>query len=467
MHARRAAHLVAFLLLGLVALVTGCRESTNDLEATPAAAGTPPVTRSIRIMVPCGMVLPLRAVTDEFERQHQGVDIETVLDNAVVLAKRIRDRGEAADVFISPGEQQMRLLEDAGLIQPDSRRSFARLTLVCAVPAGNPAGIEAPDDLLKAETISCPDPSLNSAGLYAREALTALELWERLQPNMILTDHAIESHQMVAKGQSQAGFMYLRCPLQTSEDKIPQKAVEIAFELPRDSYGPAEAVVAVLRDAPEPELAAEFVAFMVSERGLALLEGNGLEPVDAPGVADAKVSVVAFYPDNETHQHIKQLLDRIEQKHRGAVSTEFVDFQTDEGFRRWQEAGLTCGAVLVNGRRNVTISQNGEDRQVSFIMGPGTFWEEEDLLAVVEAAVREEESAMDTETFRLTIEGMTCEKCVATVTGALEGVRGVVRAEVSLESSTARVTAEKGAVTAQELVAAVERTDYSASALEP
>jgi molybdate transport system substrate-binding protein len=349
-------------------------------QADAQASGT------VKVMVPCGMVLPIKAVIDEFKSQNPGVEIDMVLDNAVVLANRIIEKGESADVFISPGEQQMRLLEDEDLIADDSKKAFARLTLVCAVNVNNPAGIETADDLLEAETISCPDPSVNSSGLYAKRALTELGLWEKLQPNMVLTDHAIESHHFVAEGKADAGFMYLRCPLKTSDDKVPQSKVRLAFEFERDSYAPARAVAAAVKNAEEPELARKFVDFLASERGLELLEEKGLDPVPLAETeqAEARVNVVAFYPDNEGHQNIKDLLAAIEEQFGAEVSTEFVDFQSDEGFDRWQEAGLTCGAILVNGERNVTVTEGGEERDVSFTMGPGTYWEEDDLKLAVE-----------------------------------------------------------------------------------
>ncbi|MBD3292436.1 MAG: molybdate ABC transporter substrate-binding protein [Armatimonadia bacterium] len=379
---RKHAMIVGGLLAAtILMLLGGCGEQAAE---TPGGEATPPAEqmRGLKLMVPCGMILPVRAVTDEFERQHPNVEMEIVLDNAVVLAKRIRDKGETADVFLSPGEQQMRLLEDADLIADGSKRSFANLTLVCAVVAGNPLGIDKPEDLMEAETISCPDPELNSAGLYARRSLTELGLWEKLQPNMVLTEHAIESHHLLANGKSQAAFMYLRCPLQTSEEKIPQSRVEVAFELPRETYAPAEACAAVLANAPEPDLASQFMEFISSEQGLALIEASGLQPIDRSANEDAVV-VEAYYPDNEGHREIKDMLARLEEEHGSAVSTEFIDFQSDEGFERWQAAGLTCGAVLINGERNVTLTEDGRERQVSFTMGPGTYWTEEDLKAVV------------------------------------------------------------------------------------
>jgi molybdate transport system substrate-binding protein len=371
-------------LLVCVVSLAGC--SRRPAEVAEPAPPEPPKTTQLTLMLPCGMVVPVRAVSDAFEAEHPDVDIVTVLDNAVVLARKIIDKGATADLFISPGERQLGLLEEKDLIDPGSKRYFADLTLVVAVPAKNPAGISSPQDLRKAETISCPNPELNASGFYARQALTKLGLWDELQPKMIFTEHAIKSHQMVAQGKSEAGFMYRRCPLETGDGKVPQAAVKLAFEFPPDSYGPARAVIAVLRDSQHADLAMEFADFMVSEAGLRLIGENGLKPAEHVS-GEAKVTVTAFYPGNEEHMHLKKLVEEIGGKYPGQVAAEFVDFQSDEGFERWQAAGLTCGAVLVNGEQTVTLKDEAGERQVSFVMGPGTYWTEDDLRAVVARAV--------------------------------------------------------------------------------
>ncbi len=60
----------------------------------------------------------------------------------------------------------------------------------------------------------------------------------------------------------------------------------------------------------------------------------------------------------------------------------------------------------------------------------------------------------------LNIEGMTCEHCRKAVTGALERVSGVERAEVDLSSHSASV---EGAADVQLLLRAVEDEGYRAS----
>ena len=65
------------------------------------------------------------------------------------------------------------------------------------------------------------------------------------------------------------------------------------------------------------------------------------------------------------------------------------------------------------------------------------------------------------ETVSLSVKGMHCEKCVAKVTEALEGVEGATGAQVSLEGESATVEGHGFATDA--LVAAVQEAGFEAS----
>ena len=65
------------------------------------------------------------------------------------------------------------------------------------------------------------------------------------------------------------------------------------------------------------------------------------------------------------------------------------------------------------------------------------------------------------ETVKLDVKGMHCEKCVAKVTEALEGVEGVTGAQVSLEEEAA--TVEGHGFDSSALVAAVADAGFEAS----
>ncbi len=58
------------------------------------------------------------------------------------------------------------------------------------------------------------------------------------------------------------------------------------------------------------------------------------------------------------------------------------------------------------------------------------------------------------------VEGMSCEHCVKSVTGALEALQGVKSVNVSLENKTATVEYDEAAVTVEALKEAIEDQGY-------
>jgi Cu2+-exporting ATPase len=71
------------------------------------------------------------------------------------------------------------------------------------------------------------------------------------------------------------------------------------------------------------------------------------------------------------------------------------------------------------------------------------------------------EGATEMKQKKLNVDGMMCEHCVAHVTKALEGVKGVKNVQVSLEDGTAVLDAGL-LVSDKSLVAAVEEAGYKA-----
>lgn len=69
-------------------------------------------------------------------------------------------------------------------------------------------------------------------------------------------------------------------------------------------------------------------------------------------------------------------------------------------------------------------------------------------------------------TLRLTIDGMTCSACERHVREALESVRGVLRATVSVSEAVATVEYDADAAVPAELIMAVEDAGYTARAAE-
>jgi len=342
------------------------------------------------------MIIPFTDALNKFQESHPDAHLETVYDNAVVLAEKVLQKGATPDVFVSPGFTEIGRLSEKGLVDDSTRISVAKFELVVITRRDSKLKIKSPADLRKCKTISMPEPGINSVGTAAREALQKLGLWDELQPKLLFTKHAIESHQFVSNRKSDAGFAYNACPLETAPEKLSKMIVRPAFFVDKKLYRQQECVVAVMKNAPNPRLAKEFVKFMDSEVARRILEKDGLNGCVKAGeeasVQKVLVKVTAFYPGNEGHRKVREFIESLNKRWDGKVRAEFVDFTSKEGFHRWRKAGLSCGTVVINGSYEWTYEKpDGTLRQVVFQMSMGGQWTKKDVIAVIKKILKEEQ----------------------------------------------------------------------------
>ncbi|MBU0607440.1 MAG: molybdate ABC transporter substrate-binding protein, partial [Armatimonadetes bacterium] len=320
------------LLLVAVALLAGC-PPRQSAQQVPTPSGPPanepglnaggPITGEIQAYIPCGMIIPMRAAVQAFEAKHPGVKVKGIYDNAGIIVKRLTEKGEKADVVVSPGQTEMDKLEAAGLMDTSSKQILGTFELVCIMPSNSRQLLKTPADLKACKTIAMPNPDVNSTGASGREALTKLGLWDTLKPKMLLPNHAIEAHTMVAGGKADAGIAYRNCPLETNPDKLSKSKVRIAFAFPPDSYAKQPCLVEVCAKAPNKTAADALVQFLSSDEGRKILADNGMTgcldmaacavPTASgqPAGAGAKpdIAVVAYYPGNEKHKPLRELVE--------------------------------------------------------------------------------------------------------------------------------------------------------------
>ena len=124
--------------------------------------------------------------------------------------------------------------------------------------------------------------------------------------------------------------------------------------------------------------------------------------------------------------------------------------------------GMTCASCVgrverairaVPGVADVSVNLATERAEVRFE------GESADARAVT-VAISEVGYTPGAQTIEVDIDGMTCASCVGRVEKALAAVRGVLSAEVNLATESARVGVVGGAVSTEDLIAAVERAGY-------
>ncbi|MXP64121.1 molybdate ABC transporter substrate-binding protein [Roseomonas sp. M0104] len=129
------------------------------------------------------------------------------------LARQI-EQGAPADLFASADEQWMDYLAKRDLILPGSRRATLSNSLVLIAPPDQAQPLEPREgaELLArlgaGGRLAVGDPAHVPAGIYARQALTSLGLWQELEPRLARADNVRAALLLVERGEAPLGIVY-------------------------------------------------------------------------------------------------------------------------------------------------------------------------------------------------------------------------------------------------------------------
>jgi molybdate transport system substrate-binding protein len=184
------------------------------------------------------------------------------------LARQIKE-GAPADVFISADEIQMDNLAKAALIDPATRVDLLSNTLVIVVPKDGPAELT-PAALAETaiKRVALADPRSVPAGVYAREYLTKLGVWNAVEPKVVPTENVRAALAAVESGNVEAGIVY-------KTNAAISKAVKIAYEVSANEGPKILYPVAVLKDSKNADASQKFVEYLQSEPALAVFKKFG------------------------------------------------------------------------------------------------------------------------------------------------------------------------------------------------
>lgn len=217
-------------------------------------------------------------LADLFESENPDVDVVRHYASSSHLAAQIIE-GAQADVFASANEIQMDHLISVGLVGSEPQ-VFAVNRLTICLPAGNPAGIHSPLDLARpgiSLILAAPDTPVR---VYTDEMLALLgddQFQAAVYFNLVSEE--VNVRQVVAKivlGEADAGVVY------TSDITGDMVGLVEQVEIPYEFNPVAAYPVARLSEAREPELAQQFINFILGPEGQSILQswGFGIIPTD-------------------------------------------------------------------------------------------------------------------------------------------------------------------------------------------
>jgi molybdate transport system substrate-binding protein len=174
-----------------------------------------------------------------------------------LLARQIIE-GAPADMFLSADEAKMDGLEQAGLIATETRRDLFSNLLVIVAPYDSKLVIASPEELVtKSQRIAVADPRAVPAGIYTKEYLSRLGLWQKLEPKIVPTENVRGALAAVESGNVDAGFVY------KTDANISSK-VRVAFTVAVEQGPPIRYPVALIKGAKEKSAAVKFLAYLKS-----------------------------------------------------------------------------------------------------------------------------------------------------------------------------------------------------------
>jgi len=178
-----------------------------------AAAGIPPGSAAdapaARVAAASDLQFVLPEIAAAFERT-SGQRVELSFGSSGNFARQIQ-QGAPLDLFLSADESFALRLADAGLTR-DRGRLYAVGRLAVIVPAASAITLDDRLDGLRQRLadirrFAIANPELAPYGRAAREALQTLQLWDTLQPRLVLGENIAQATQFVASGSAQAGLV--------------------------------------------------------------------------------------------------------------------------------------------------------------------------------------------------------------------------------------------------------------------
>jgi molybdate transport system substrate-binding protein len=236
------------------------------------AIGIGPLANAADVVVSAAASLT-NAFTDigkEYEKANPGTKVLLNFASSGQLLQQI-SRGAPVDVFASADQETMDKAVKQNLIVRDTRRDFVRNKLVVVVPSDSRADLKSLDGLKSADIkrIAVANPETVPVGRYAKHSLESAGLWDGLKDKYISTTNVRQSLDYVARGEVDAGFVYLTDAL------IMPTRVKNAFEAPLS--GEILYPVAAVKGNGNENGARAFLEFLKGDSAQAILARYGFQ----------------------------------------------------------------------------------------------------------------------------------------------------------------------------------------------
>lgn len=221
----------------------------------------------VTVFAAASLTNAMQDIASEYKTDHENVDIVFSFASSSVLAKQIQ-QGAPADIFMSADQKWMTYLIENKLVK--DKEDLLKNALVLIAPVQSKldkveidVNTNWSEILPKGERLAIGDPDHVPAGLYAKESLTHLGVFDKLAPQFASASNVRDALMLVERSEAALAIVY------NTDAKVSNK-VKIVGVFPAETFTSIEYPVTLLK----PE-AKDFYQYLKSLQAKTIFEKYG------------------------------------------------------------------------------------------------------------------------------------------------------------------------------------------------
>ncbi|MFZ3509134.1 molybdate ABC transporter substrate-binding protein [Vibrio sp. SCSIO 43155] len=210
----------------------------------------------LKVYAASSMTNAVNDIAQQFETKYD-VTVTPVYGGSSSIARQILN-GAPADIFISANTKWMDYLVKSKAVKNDSVTNLVRNSLVLIAPKASTiepfdfSDANAWNQALEGNRLALGNPVSVPAGMYAKESLTNLGVWKKLERQIAPAKNVRLALALVERGEAPLGVVYKTDALLTDK-------VKVVGEFANDSHADIIYPAAIVKDSTQSEQFFEYL----------------------------------------------------------------------------------------------------------------------------------------------------------------------------------------------------------------
>ncbi|AMG00817.1 molybdate ABC transporter substrate-binding protein [Vibrio harveyi] len=210
----------------------------------------------LKVYAASSMTNAVNDIAQQFETKYD-VTVTPVYGGSSSIARQILN-GAPADIFISANTKWMDYLVKSKAVKNDSVTNLVRNSLVLIAPKASTiepfdfSDAKAWNQALEGNRLALGNPVSVPAGMYAKESLTNLGVWKKLERQIAPAKNVRLALALVERGEAPLGVVYKTDALLTDK-------VKVVGEFANDTHADIIYPAAIVKDSTQSEQFFEYL----------------------------------------------------------------------------------------------------------------------------------------------------------------------------------------------------------------